>query len=112
MANGGPIYIGYQWDQRLTITGITAPFPSGVTLRADIRRRPTDEDELITLTTSSGLTRVSDTSIDIQLTADETADFPTGTLFMDLIRTDTDPELHYGFVVHLTAVQPITRPVE
>lgn len=106
---GKPIRPGYPWTVRLKFAA--AGFvPVGATFRAQIRPRASASEALAELTTDGGgLVRVSDTEIDVTITAAQTAVLPVGSVEMDVVRTDTSPDQHLGFLMRIPVVQPVTR---
>lgn len=115
MANpsGSPIAIGYRWQQRVSAViadSSAALFPSGTTLRAQVRSVKNSPTVLATLTTENGgLARVDDNTFDIFMTSEQTALMAAGHVYLDLARTDIGPDYFY-FMLKIEVLQPVTRP--
>lgn len=108
--DGAPIRIGYEWRQRLSVPTTPAPFPSGVTFTSHVRANRSDTTVLATLTTDNGgLVRISDTEIDIVIPVSATTVMQAGTVVMDIVRTDTAPDVHLGFELKIPVILPVTR---
>lgn len=99
---GQAIKPGYPWRQRITITGPDgapgpAIFPAGCVLRA-IVREARSEPVLFQLTSGAGITRVSDTEIDLEIAPDQASLLTPGTLAsIGFARTDQNPATALGF---------------
>jgi hypothetical protein len=105
---GPAILIGYQY--RLRIETDTALFPVGVVLLAQVRATPLDAAVLATLSTSDGsLIRQSDTLLDLVIPAAVTALMTAGSVTLDVVRTDVQPDLHLGFALDIPVMMPVTR---
>ena len=106
---GFPIMAGYAWTQRVKVTSGSVVFPSGAALTAHVRPSRTAE-AFITLTTANGgIVRVTDTEIDLKLTAAQSATCAPGTVVLDIARTDATPNVHFGFSLTAPVIQPVTR---
>lgn len=105
------IPIGYQYRLRLKSQGAGVMFPAGATYTAQVRSDETGE-VLATLTTAGGgFVRVSDTELDVVMTAAQTQAFPVGAVVFDWVRTDGIDQ-HGGYIVTVPTFRPITRVVE
>jgi hypothetical protein len=106
------IKIGYQWGYRIEVQGQTsAYFPSGCELLAHVKMDKAEPLPRATLTTANGgLTRVDDNTIDIVVTAAQTATLLPGTAVFDIVRTDTSVDVNLGIEGFVTVEQPPTRP--
>lgn len=109
--DGRPISAGYRWRQRVIVTADEPVFPVGSTFRAQVRAKPNAPDPaLATLTTANGgIVRVDDDTIDLVISGDVTADFPVGSVFLDLVRTDGDEPDPVGVRLEIPVIQPVTR---
>jgi hypothetical protein len=105
--SGPAIVAGYNWSLR--IEADTAAFPAGVTITGHVRRKVGDGAILITLTTAAEIVRVDDSHIDISIPGSASADWTPGTVVMDFVRTDVDPDAYLGFILTVPVVLPVTR---
>lgn len=107
---GRVIDAGYAWRQRLQFSTTTIMFPAGCTLAAHVRATRSANTILATLTTANGgLTRVSDQEIEILISAAATAPMQAGTVVVDIVRTDVDPDEHLGIALTIPVQIPVTR---
>lgn len=104
---GAAIMVGYAYTQRLVADA--AIFPEGATFVAEVRNRVSAPDILATLTTGFGITRISDTELEITIPASATQAMPVGSVVMDVVRTDTDPDQHMQFLLEIPVQLPVTR---
>ena len=103
-----PIRIGYAWGVTLNVVG--AAFPAEATFRAQVRASREATTALAELTTASGgITRLDATRLALSISAAATAVFPAGTVLLDVVRTDLDPDQHLGFEVTIPVDQAVTR---
>lgn len=110
--DGPPIDIGYSWSMNLTAEASSPLFPSGVTIVSHVRENVESQTILSTLTTENGgLTRVSDTEITITIPEDDTIDMPVGSVVLDLVRTDVDPNEPMRIRLTIPTQLPVTRGV-
>ena len=100
---------GYAWTQRVKITSTTTVFPSDCTLTAHVRTSRTAAAYTTLTIANSGIVRVSDTEIDLKLTAAQTVGLLPGSVILDVARTDTNPPTHLGFSLTVPVIQPVTR---
>ena len=107
--DGPIIFAGYPWALRVTTEA--AKFPVGATFRAQVRVKPSSTSALAEMTTAnSGVARVDDYNADLVLTDIQTAAFPTtGSVWIDLVRTDQSPSRHLGFLLEVPVALPVTR---
>lgn len=105
---GPAIVAGYNWSIRLVADDDV--FPEGVALTGHVRRKVADEVKLATLSTvNGGITRVDDRQVDIHIDPEVSADWPAGSVVMDFVRTDVDPDSYLGFILTVPVVLPVTR---
>jgi hypothetical protein len=106
----GPLWEpGYPWTVRVETEALT--FPVGATFRAMARLKPTALTAIGDATTANGqIVRISDYAIDLTFTNIETALalFP-GKVWIDMARTDVNPDIHLGWFLEMDVTQPITR---
>lgn len=101
------IFAGYAYRQRIKVS---APlFPAAATFSAHVRKDISGQTPLATLTIGDGLTRISDTEIEIEITGATTSGLAAGHVVLDLIRTDVDPDQHLQFIVKIPVRLPVTR---
>lgn len=108
VSDGPAIVSGYTY--KLQIEAESPVFPAGCALTAQVRSKVSDSAIIATLTTANGgLTRVSDTVIEIVIPPEPTANLKPGTVVMDVVRTDVHPDLHLNFTLEIPVVRPVTR---
>lgn len=102
------IVAGYAWSTDMTLEPDAVYFPAGCALRAQVREAAGGA-LLATLTTADGtITRVSDTVVRVTVPASALADRRVPSVSFDLVRTDMAPDTHYGFIVTVPVLQPVT----
>lgn len=107
---GSAIVAGYDWSATVTMTADAVPFPAGVELVAHVRRKVADAAILATLSTlAQTITRISDTAITLTIPGAASAEWKPGSVFLDLVRVDADPDIHLGFRLEIPVVMPVTR---
>lgn len=107
-SDGPAIVIGYRY--KVPIEADAALFPAGATFTAHVRSKVTSTDILATLTTANGgLLRISDTQLEITISAAQSAGMAAGTVELDIVRTDVSPIQHLGFALKIPVMQPVTR---
>lgn len=101
---------GYQWSQRFEVTRAdgTPIFTSSTTWTAPVRADP-NQPVLTTLTSANGqILRVDDDTIDIVISGTLSASWGDySTIYLDLIRTDTDPDQHIGVRISIPVVKSL-----
>jgi hypothetical protein len=103
-----PIRIGYAWGITLFVSGAT--FPADAAFRAHVRTEREASEVLAELTTAAGgITRLDATRLSLAIPAAATATFPAGTVVLDVVRTDLDPDQHLGFEITIPVDQAVTR---
>jgi hypothetical protein len=106
--DGNAIAAGYYWSTRIEMD--VAAFPVGVQMTGHVRRKVSDAEPLATLSTSDGsIIRVDDTHIDIVIDGEVSASWAPGSVVLDLVRTDTDPDKYLGFILTVPVIMPVTR---
>ena len=108
VSDGPAIVAGYEY--RLQLEADSPVFPEGCTLAAQVRARVSDHTIIATLTTANGgLLRISDTIIEITIPAAGTANLSPGSVVMDMVRTDLEPDRHLNFTLEIPVIRPVTR---
>jgi len=108
VAEGPAIVAGYEY--RLQVEAASPVFPAGCTLTAHVRSKVSDSTMIATLTTANGgLTRMSDTIVEIVIPPTATTNLAAGTIVMDVVRTDVHPDLHLNFTLEIPVIRPVTR---
>jgi hypothetical protein len=108
ISDGPAIVAGYEY--RLQLEADSPVFPAGCALAAQVRAKVSDSVVIATLTTgNSGLARISDTTVEIVIPAGATANLSPGSVVMDVVRTDLDPERHLNFTLEIPVIRPVTR---
>lgn len=109
VTQGPAIVAGYEWTANLTVSNAGAIFPSGCTHEAHFKSSESDAAALAELTTGSGITRVSDTVLQVKLTAVQTAAMSSyERVVFDLVRTDVSPAQYVGFKLFVPVIIPAT----
>jgi hypothetical protein len=108
ISEGPAIVAGYEY--RLQLEADSPIFPEGCSLTAQVRAKVSASAAIATLTTANGgLALVSDTIVEITIPPAATADLPPGSVVMDLVRTDLDPDRHLNFTLEIPVIRPVTR---
>jgi hypothetical protein len=108
ISDGPAIVAGYEY--RLQLEADSPVFPEGCTLAAQIRAKVSDSAVITTLTSANGgLARISDTVVEITIPGAATANIPPGSVVMDMVRTDLEPDRHLNFTLEIPVIRPITR---
>ena len=108
VSDGPAIVAGYEY--RLQLEADTPVFPAGCALAAQVRTRVSDSAVIATLTTANGgLARVSDTVVEITIPPATTANLSPGSVVMDMVRTDVEPDRHLNFTLEIPVIRPVTR---
>ena len=108
VADGPAIVAGYEYT--LQLEADSPVFPQGCMLAAQVRAKVSDSAVLATLTTANGgLARISDTLVEITIPAAATANLPPGSVVMDMVRTDLEPDRHLNFTLEIPVIRPVTR---
>jgi len=108
VSDGPAIVAGY--DYTLQIETDVATFPVGCVLTAQVRAKVSDNAVLATLTTANGgLTRISETVLEITIPAPATTTLQVGSVVLDVVRTDLEPDRHLNFHLEIPIIKPVTR---
>jgi hypothetical protein len=108
ISDGPAIVAGYEY--RLQLEADSAVFPHGCSLTAQVRAKVSDNNIITTLTTANGgLARISDTVVEITIPPAATASLPPGSIVMDVVRTDLEPDRHLNFTLEIPVLRPVTR---
>ena len=108
ISDGPAIVAGYEY--RLQLEADSPVFPAGCALTAHVRAKVSDNTIIATLTTGNGgLTRISDTVVEIAIPPAATAGLSPGSVVMDMVRTDLEPDRHLSFSLEIPVVRPVTR---
>lgn len=108
VSDGPAIVAGYEYKLQIQTDGGT--FPVGCTLTAHVRAKVSDSTVLATLTTANGgLTRISDTVLEITISPTATAVLHVGSVVLDVVRTDLEPDRHLNFHLEIPVIKPVTR---
>ena len=108
VSDGPAIVAGYEY--RLQLEADSPVFPAGCTLAAQVRTKVSEGSIIATLTTANGgLARISDTVVEITIPAAGTANLPPGSVVMDMVRTDLEPDRHLNFILEIPVIRPVTR---
>ncbi|UHD44023.1 hypothetical protein LUX29_13150 [Aureimonas altamirensis] len=104
-----PIVPGYAYAIQIEVAGEDELFPAGCRLLAEIRRF-TYSPLLARLTTENGgIARIGDNTVEVRLTAAQTSTID-GSVMLDFVRTDVDPDTYQYVQIRLPALKAVTRP--
>ena len=105
---GPTILIGYRYQLRIEAEGPL--FPDGAEFAGQMRSKAAASDVLVTLTSEAGgFVRVSDSELDLVISAAQTSGLSVGSVVVDVVRTDIEPDLHLGFSLDIPVMLPVTR---
>lgn len=108
LSDGPAIVAGYEY--KLQLEADSRVFPEGCSLAAHVRARVSDSTVVATLTTANGgLARISDIVVEITIPPASTAGLSPGSVVMDMVRTDLEPDRHLNFTLEIPVVRPVTR---
>jgi hypothetical protein len=108
VSDGPAIVAGYEY--KLQLEADSPVFPAGCSLTAQMRAKVSDNAIITTLTTGNGgLLRISDTVLEITIPPAATAGLSPGSVVMDMVRTDLEPDRHLNFTLEIPVVRPVTR---
>jgi hypothetical protein len=108
VSDGPAIVAGYEYTLRLEAD--SPVFPAGCSLVAHVRGKVSDSAVIATLTTGNGgLARISDTTVEIVMPPAATANLPRGSVVMDMVRIDLEPDRHLNFSLEIPVIRPVTR---
>ena len=112
IAKGYPYRLRVSLAARVSGEDPPALFPAGVALRAQVRTTRAAAASVGELTTANGgITRISDSVIEILLSASITnALVAGGTAHLDFARTDVAPAEYVGLYLGIPVRQPVTVP--
>ena len=105
-----PIAVGLPYSVQITVVDYDdVPFPSGCTLVGHVRDFAAASSLIAELTTGAGITRIGDATVQIDLTAAQTAAIRNTTVTIDFVRTDVDPDAYTYVQATIDAITPATR---
>lgn len=105
---GPVILIGYEY--RLQVQAEADLFPQVATFAGQLRRKVGDGAILAIVSTSNGGVLHRDVrTLEIVLAPDVTAGLSPGSVVLDLVRTDLDPDRHLGVLLEIPVALPVTR---
>lgn len=108
---GKAIQTGCEWRLKIKVTSSAlAAFPTTAKFTSQIRKDDADGVVLATLTSAAGtIIRVDGNSIELVLKGSETAEWKSGTVVLDIIRTDLTQKIHLGFDLEIPVKRSVTR---
>lgn len=105
--NYKPIYAGFVWEATVEFRTTPALFPPGTRLLARVRS-VVDGPVLATLTTENGALKILDeANLGFTINGRLTRGWTAGFVYLELIRTDLDPEQHLGIRLKVAVSRPI-----
>lgn len=104
-----PIVPGFAYAIQIEVAGEDELFPAGCRLLTEVRRF-TYSPLLARLTTDNGgIARIGDSTVEVRLTAAQTA-MIDGSVMLDFVRTDVDPDAYQYVQIRLPVLKSVTRP--
>lgn len=108
---GPAILVGYAYT--LQVEADTPLFPETGSYRAHVREKISAAQIAADLASDNGgIVRLSDYEIEIVIPASATAEMKPGSVLFDVVRTDTDPDLHLNFFIEVPVMLPVTRGLQ
>ena len=108
VSDGPAIVAGYEY--KLQLEADSPVFPEGCSLTAHVRTRVSDSTVIAMLTTANGgLLRISDTVVEITIPPAATSSLLPGSVVMDMVSPDLEPDRHLSFTLEIPVVRPVTR---
>jgi hypothetical protein len=108
LQEGPVILIGYEY--RLQLQAAADLFPEAASFIGQLRRTVSDSVILATLSTENGgVLRQDIRTIEIVLAPTITTALTPGSVTLDLVRTDLDPDRHLGVLIEIPVAMPVTR---
>lgn len=105
---GPAILIGYQYV--LQIESDLPLFQAGASFTAQLRPKVSASQPVTTLTSAAGtLVRISDTTLELRIPPEATAQMAVGSVHVDVVRTDLVPPRHLSFFLEIPVAMPVTR---
>lgn len=105
---GPVILIGYEY--RLRLAADVAAFPEDARFLGQMRASLAATEVLATVSSDAGtLVRIDDMTLDIVIPPIVTSALTPGSVVLDLVRTDLDPDRHLGVLFEIPVVLPVTR---
>ena len=105
---GPAILIGYQY--LLQIETDAPLFEDGASFTAQLRPKVSAAQPVTTLTSAAGtLVRISDTTLELRIPPEATAQMAVGSVHVDVVRTDLVPPRHLSFFLEIPVAMPVTR---
>ena len=105
---GPVILIGYEY--RLRLAADVAAFPMEAQFIGQMRASLAGMEVLATVRSDTGtLVRIDDMTLDIVIPPIVTAALAPGSVVLDLVRIDLDPDRHLGVLLEIPVVLPVTR---
>ena len=108
LQEGPVILIGYEY--RLQLQAAADLFPEDASFTGQLRRTVSDNVILASLSSENGgVLRQDLRTIEIVLAPNITAGLSPGSVTLDLVRTDLDPDRHLGVLIEIPVAMPVTR---
>ncbi len=109
---GQVITAGYDWAIQLSFANSPLTFPTTATFIAQVRRDPSAEDVLATLTTANnGIIRISDKILQLRLPGSMSLGWPDRLAYIDVVRNDAGLKQHLGFMLTVPVRRAVTRGI-
>jgi len=75
----------------------------------DVKRSVSDATPLVTLSTGNGVDVAESNTVTLVFDGATTVNWPIGTVTLDFVRVDLDPDAHLGFRLQVPVILPVTR---
>lgn len=105
---GPAILLGYTYALQIELSA--GLIVEDARFTGQLRSTVASDAVLATLTSDGNeLVRISDTVLEIRISAADTAQMSVGSVVLDIVRTDLEPPAHLGVFLEIPVMLPVTR---
>jgi len=105
---GPAILLGYTYALQIELS--TGLIVEDARFTGQLRSTVASDTVLATLTSDANeLVRITDTVLEIRISATDTAQMSVGSVVLDIVRTDLEPPAHLGVFLEIPVMLPVTR---